>query len=101
MISRRDFLTTTLAAGALAAGGFPRSAKAADAVIEILPSEPIGTINPNIYGHFVEHLGAVVYDGIWLGENSKIPNVGGIRKSIVDTQTDQGSAHSLSRRMFC
>jgi alpha-N-arabinofuranosidase len=77
-ITRRDFLTTALAAGTIAAAGFPRSAKAADAVIEILPSEPIGTISPNIYGHFVEHLGAVVYDGIWVGENSKIPNLGGM-----------------------
>ena len=71
-ISRRDFLATAIAAGTLTAAGFPRSARAADATIEILASEPIGTISPNIYGHFVEHLGAVVYDGIWVGENSKI-----------------------------
>ena len=83
-ISRRDFLATAIAAGTLTAAGLPRSVRAADATIEILASEPIGTISPNIYGHFVEHLGAVVYDGIWVGENSKIPNIGGIRKSIVD-----------------
>ena len=47
-------------------------------------SEPIGTIAPEIYSHFVEHLGGVVYDGIWVGENSRIPNVGGIRKELVE-----------------
>ena len=52
--------------------------------IEVLTTEPIGTIAPEIYGHFAEHLGGVVYDGIWVGENSKIPNVGGIRKALID-----------------
>ena len=28
--------------------------------------DPIGTINPNIYGHFAEHLGRCIYDGIWV-----------------------------------
>jgi alpha-N-arabinofuranosidase len=46
--------------------------------------EPIGTIAPEIYGHFVEHLGGVVYDGIWVGEDSSIPNIGGIRRALVD-----------------
>lgn len=83
-IGRREFLgTSLLAAGGLALN-LPRSARAADARIDILLKEPVGTINPNIYGHFVEHLGAVVYDGIWVGENSKIPNDGGIRTSVVE-----------------
>jgi alpha-N-arabinofuranosidase len=34
--------------------------------LDVLLSEPIATINPNIYGHFIEHLGACVYDGLWL-----------------------------------
>ncbi|HET9984391.1 MAG TPA: alpha-L-arabinofuranosidase C-terminal domain-containing protein, partial [Longimicrobiales bacterium] len=59
-------------------------ARLADAHIEVLTGEPIGTIAPEIYGHFAEHLGGVVYDGSWVGEDSKIPNVGGIRKALVD-----------------
>jgi alpha-L-arabinofuranosidase len=55
-----------------------------DARIEILLDEVLGTISPNIYGHFTENLGGVIYDGIWVGENSKVGNVGGIRKSLVD-----------------
>ena len=56
----------------------------ADARIEILLDEPIGRIAPEIYGHFVEHLGGVVYDGIWVGEDSKVPNIGGVRQAIVE-----------------
>jgi alpha-N-arabinofuranosidase len=60
------------------------SAHAADSRIEVLLGEEIGAISPNIYGHFAEHLGGVVYDGIWLGENSKVPNTGGIRTALVE-----------------
>jgi alpha-N-arabinofuranosidase len=62
----------------------PRSARAADSRVEVLLGEPIGTIAPEIYGHFAEHLGGVIYDGIWVGEKSKVENVGGIRKALVD-----------------
>src|ERR1039457_4397708 len=41
-------------------------------------------ISPHIYGHFIEHLGAVIYDGIWVGRDSKIPNLDGIRRQFVD-----------------
>lgn len=41
------------------------------------------TINKNIYGHFAEHLGRCIYDGIWVGPDSKIPNINGYRKDIV------------------
>jgi alpha-N-arabinofuranosidase len=60
------------------------SPSAADSRIEILLDEVLGTISPNIYGHFLEHIGGVIYDGVWVGENSKIPNVGGIRKDLID-----------------
>lgn len=44
----------------------------------------IGHINPEIYGHFSEHLGRCIYDGIYVGEDSGIPNINGIRKDIID-----------------
>jgi alpha-N-arabinofuranosidase len=40
-------------------------------------------INKNIYGQFSEHLGHCIYGGIWVGENSKIPNTNGIRNDVV------------------
>ena len=42
------------------------------------------TISRNIYGHFAEHLGRCIYDGIWVGENSPIPNIKGYRKDVVE-----------------
>jgi len=41
-------------------------------------------INRHIYGHFSEHLGRCIYGGYWVGEDSPIPNVRGIRKDIVE-----------------
>ena len=85
--TRRAFLkTTTLAASGLALRTSPLLSQSAqvDAHIELLPAEPIGTISPEIYGHFIEHLGGVIYDGVWVGPNSKIPNTNGIRTAFVD-----------------
>ena len=41
-------------------------------------------ISRNIYGQFSEHLGHCIYDGIWVGENSDIPNTRGIRNDTVE-----------------
>jgi alpha-N-arabinofuranosidase len=83
---RRQFVrNTSLALGAaLLSHKSTFAAASYDARIEVLLNEELGTISPNIYGHFAENLGAVIYDGVWVGENSKIANVGGIRKDLVD-----------------
>jgi len=84
---RREFFKGLAAYGLAAAGIAARSqtiATQAQAHIEILPDEPIGTIAPEIYGHFIEHLGGVIYDGVWVGPDSKIPNEGGIRRAVID-----------------
>lgn len=41
-------------------------------------------INKNIYGQFAEHLGRCIYDGIWVGKDSPIPNVNGYRKDLLE-----------------
>jgi alpha-N-arabinofuranosidase len=85
--TRRAFLkTTTLAASALTLRTSPLLSQATqvDAHIEILPAEPIATISPEIYSHFIEHLGGVIYDGVWVGPNSKIPNTNGIRTAFIE-----------------
>ena len=43
-----------------------------------------GHINPELQGHFSEHLGRCIYEGIYVGEKSKIPNVNGMRKDVVE-----------------
>lgn len=90
MIRRREFLRNSLAgAGAvLAARTFSAvswaDSNTSDSRIEVLADEPLGIISSDIYGHFVENLSGVVYDGIWVGPKSKVPNVDGIRKELID-----------------
>ena len=90
MISRRKFLNQGAvgAAGVLLAPKMSWRAAAdsrvADSRIEVLFDEPLGTISPNIYGHFTENLGGVFYDGIWVGEPSRVPNINGLRKDVVE-----------------
>lgn len=48
----------------------------ADEGTQVIPKE--------IYGHFAEHLGRCIYGGIWVGEDSSIPNVNGYRKDVLE-----------------
>lgn len=52
--------------------------------VYLIYPQKIGNIAPEIYGHFTEHIGGVIYDGIWVGKDSKIPNIKGFRKEIVE-----------------
>jgi alpha-N-arabinofuranosidase len=57
---------------------------AADKVeISVDASKTGPTINRNLFGQFAEHLGHGIYDGIWVGKDSKIPNTRGIRDDVV------------------
>lgn len=47
-----------------------------DQAKEVIPAE--------IYGQFAEHLGRGIYGGIWVGENSDIPNVQGYRTDVLE-----------------
>jgi alpha-N-arabinofuranosidase len=62
----------------------PARVVSADATIEVAVDRPVAQISRNLYGHLAENLGAVVYGGVWVGEGSAIPNIGGIRKALVD-----------------
>ena len=43
----------------------------------------LGDINKNIYGHFSEHLGYCIYEGIYVGPDSEIPNTNGLRNDVL------------------
>jgi alpha-N-arabinofuranosidase len=62
----------------------PAVAQTAVANVTIDTSKPGAEIDRHIYGQFAEHLGRGIYEGIWVGENSKIPNIHGYRKDVVD-----------------
>ncbi len=52
--------------------------------LELKPSSSTVKINKEIYGHFSEHLGTCIYEGIYVGENSEIPNIRGYRKDVIE-----------------
>jgi len=83
---RRDFsaifrliLALTMIFPALAT-----SAMAADKVeLSVDASKTGAKIDRNLFGQFAEHLGHGIYDGIWVGPDSPIPNTRGIRNDVV------------------
>ena len=94
-IDRRTVLRRMVQAGATAGvvaatatvGGQGRRAgagSAAELSVTVLLDEPIGTIRPALYSQFAEHIGGVIYDGIWVGPESKVANIDGIRKALVE-----------------
>ena len=54
------------------------------ATIYIDETKPLGRIAPEIYGHFSEHLGRCIYEGIFVKPDSGIPNVNGMRTDVVE-----------------
>lgn len=42
-----------------------------------------GRINKEVYGHFAEHLGRCIYEGLFVGKDSDIPNINGMRCDVV------------------
>jgi alpha-N-arabinofuranosidase len=54
-----------------------------DARLTLVPAEPGPVIHPALHGQFAEHVGAGIYGGIWVGEESPIPNTRGLRNDVV------------------
>ncbi|WP_265458885.1 alpha-N-arabinofuranosidase [Enterococcus sp. HY326] len=52
--------------------------------IKILNQKSGPTISKYIYGHFAEHLGRCIYEGLYVGADSSIPNVNGMRTDVVE-----------------
>ena len=53
------------------------------AKLYINEKKKMGHINAEIYGNFSEHLGRCIYEGLYVGENSDIPNTNGMRNDVV------------------
>ena len=51
--------------------------------VKVLVDQPGAKIDRNTFGQFVEHLGRGIYEGIWVGPDSSIPNTRGIRNDVV------------------
>jgi alpha-N-arabinofuranosidase len=67
--------------------GFIASAQKENSVLVnqfvVVANNPGTVISKDIYGHFSEHLGRCIYEGLWVGLNSKIPNSYGIRNDVL------------------
>lgn len=76
-------LKRALVAG-LATAMLAGTAGAQTAVTGVLHADqPGAVIQPEVYGQFAEHLGRGIYEGVWVGEDSKIPNTRGYRNDVV------------------
>ena len=75
---KRLFTTLTLSATLCAA------AIAQDATLTIHADQGTQKIHKEIYGQFAEHLGSCIYGGLWVGEDSPIPNIQGYRKDVFE-----------------
>src|SRR6186713_2267904 len=71
------------AAVAMALSQMVPQAHAQDTTVTIPAGQPGAKIDRNLFGQFAEHLGTGIYGGVWVGEDSAIPNVRGIRTDVV------------------
>lgn len=79
-------LVRPLAAALMLASAVPAIAQdRASGPVEVVvdTAKPGSKIDRNIFGQFAEHLGTGIYGGVWVGKDSTIPNVRGIRKDVV------------------
>jgi alpha-N-arabinofuranosidase len=83
MLSRTAFMTIVVVAGlALTTSG--QSPTTTERLQILVSASSAGaTIDRNIFGQFAEHLGHGIYEGIWVGRDSPVPNTRGIRNDVV------------------
>jgi alpha-L-arabinofuranosidase len=74
-----------IALGLLVSQAAPAQGPAArHAELTIRADQPGPQISRNIYGHFAEHLGRCIYNGLWVGPQSSIPNTRGLRNDVIE-----------------
>ena len=48
----------------------------------VIPSEPIGSVHPDLHGAFAEHLGELIYPGLW-ADGARGPHPAGLRQDVL------------------
>ncbi|MEE4217759.1 MAG: alpha-L-arabinofuranosidase C-terminal domain-containing protein [Xanthomonadales bacterium] len=79
----RNIKLASLAASITLLTGLSNPALADTLELTIQADQPGDTISRYLYGQFAEHLGRGIYEGIWVGEDSEIPNTNGFRDDVV------------------
>ncbi|TWT23813.1 alpha-N-arabinofuranosidase [Luteimonas marina] len=77
-------LRTLALTSALLAAGMAGAQDKTSATATLRADQPGDTVSRYIFGQFAEHLGYGIYGGIWVGEDSKIPNTRGYRNDVVE-----------------
>lgn len=80
-LSRRQFAAV---AAAVLTSRKAISAAGREVRVGLDPQIETGVIRPELHGQFAEHLGTCIYGGLWVGQNSPIPNIKGYRKAAVE-----------------
>lgn len=78
-----NFMTRKHLASIFLALTFVSTLSAQDATVTVHANQGKYKIYKEIYGQFAEHLGSCIYGGLWVGENSKIPNIKGYRSDVL------------------
>ena len=79
-IIKKTIIAMSLASGAAFAAG--------EVSVTIDAAKPGPVINKNVYGQFAEHLGTGIYEGMWVGPDSKQPNTKGWRNDVLGALKD-------------
>ncbi|GAA0737175.1 alpha-N-arabinofuranosidase [Sphingomonas japonica] len=79
-------LTRMIGAAATLSLALPAAAQQIPVAVTVTvdTSKPGPRIERDVYGQFAEHLGRGIYEGIWVGSNSRIPNTKGYRTDVVE-----------------
>ena len=83
MTNRIRGLLACVAVGGMLAQPAQGHAPGAPIAVTVDTTHPGPKISRDLFGQFAEHLGSGIYGGIWVGRNSAIPNVRGIRSDVV------------------
>lgn len=70
--------------GCFMLAAFSTTTVAQDATVTVQTTKGENVIPKEIYGQFAEHLGSCIYGGLWVGEDSHIPNIKGYRKDVFE-----------------
>jgi alpha-L-arabinofuranosidase len=84
----RASAVATLLLACVSMAGPAGAAEAVDVTVTVNADQPGAVINPNVYGQFAEHLGAGIYEGVWVGEKSAIANTHGYRNDVIKALKD-------------
>ena len=70
--------------------------------VRLFPDQAKQSIPKEIYGQFAEHLGTCIYGGLWVGENSAIPNTDGyLERCASGFEGPEDTRVALAGRLFC